>query len=501
MGEKSPLPLQLATGNKGKIAQFISHAPTGIEVGNRTPLFNEDEIKRTVKQKGVEEIAAISRGKFFSQKEELKRSEGETSDYTVIVSDSAILVPVEGDERGLGAVVHRDTSTGDEKDKALEQMYEAGKATFVGAVTFGRKNGLSAFTILSYIDVPLSEDKKIVQLPIPIGEIGQYTKQNGKYEVGYYECYEKDGTFHYRKKPIATTTNFDGESNEISARPFVSGLTPDVLSLAEKSMVMDRDVSPIVQKLIGAHPFNTLSFYALYEQAGRPPIIEFYRDLLANKDEFFNAHGGNCSLFTLALVDELNKQGIVDYKVLLYPSKTGVDKDGHSAIGIYDEDTMYLADPGLTIPWIVPINRTVPIFPFERTGEKQMLVQISNRNEDVLPDMTVIGPKGLQLFESQQATGVENFVDILPSILTRLHNQRTDVKLDVHDKVGQKKLNLSVKRTDGTMTLFVGTRKMVVATEEYEASDARKELERECGEVGINYENLHKELQRVFNSM
>lgn len=458
--------VRLATSNPGKLTQFKRQA-RGVTASATEVLFNEAAIKENIHATGFEEVALISRGKFREQRAQLQKHEGNVNDYEVIVSDSVIMIPqLEQDGSMTYQAVHRDLSE-NQRVLLLEEINKRGEFMFVGAVTFGRKNGESSFTTLTYCSCPISPSDPLTSLPIHMEQLSKLAAKTEKpFEVGFIECVEENGKFTYKKKPKAQTFVFENEGQVsdkiVEARPYISGLTKEIINLAEASGIADRDITPLIQQLIEKQPFNTLAYHALWVQKGKPDLPSFYNELIQKREEFFKKKGGNCSLFTLHLADHLREMGI-PFQVLLYPSSAkGGDKDGHSALLFRRENTTFFADPGLTIPWVIPIDPEIPILPFEKIGDKLVLVQVGDQTGDLLPDITILGKKGLQLFEAKEIVTPEVFLNRLPTILARLHESRKEIKFDLHSGLGDKLIHVSIDRATLNITLGVREEKAVV---------------------------------------
>lgn len=445
----------------------------------------------TLPPRGPAELAHQSRSRFKELRRGLVDSEGAAEDYEIIASDSSVMVaaPDAGGGVQFREIDLRATGAGEEE--TLQAIRESGSLSYVGTTTFGRKNGDSSFTVLTYCDCPAPQISVLSEVMTP----EQFARKAGEtgegFAAGFVEAYEEGGRYSYRKRPVTETATGKQVAD------FVTGQTPEVIDLAESAGKMDQAVTPLIQKHIGGHPFNTLSYYAAWEKAGRPENLpDFYRELINHRGEFYEANGGNCSLFTLGLAADLVGIGL-GADVLLYPSNSrGTDKDGHSALRLHDDKRKYLADPGLTIPWVIPVDPSVPLFPFERVGDKMVLVQVNDTNGDLMPDITMRGPKGLQQFTAQSVISLGEFRERLPDILSRLHENRTEVKIDIHQQAGVKLVNLSLNRDSGALQIGSGSSKITCPVGSFlcDEGGVQSAFLQRCHEAGVNGEAIVAEV-------
>ena len=223
MPENNSIPIALVTSNDGKAAQFRRYAPAGSNASSIPPLFREPGIKNEVEHRipitnGYEYVAAISRGKFTEQRKKLQEQEGKEKDYAFLVSDAVAMVEKDGRQ----VAVNRDISE-TEKQPHIEVINFKGVLTFVGAVTFGRKNGESVMTTLSYIDIPLSGPIKKFPDAGNIAEMTKIRNPDKPYVVGYIKPNVRDGKLVYEKVPAAQTLAFDADEDggeQINAKAF-----------------------------------------------------------------------------------------------------------------------------------------------------------------------------------------------------------------------------------------------------------------------------------------
>lgn len=450
-----------------------------------------------IKAAGFKEISMLSRIFLQEQRNLLVQTEGKEADYEILTSDSAIMIPGKKQENGdsVFEMVNLD-ATGADAEKLLSRIREEGRITYVGVTTFGRKNGNSSFTALTYCDCPVPEVNILRDISDPERFTRDAVTSGESFETGYIEAYEDGDKFSYRKRPSATPTV--GSTIE----GYTTGLTREVLDLAEGAGKMDALVTPIIQEHIAKSPFNTLSYYALHEKMGRPEdMVEFYKNLVSNHARFYTENGGNCSLFTLGLAADLRAVGL-EGNILLYPSHTkGSDKDGHSAVLLKDGKRSYLADPGLTLPWIIPVDAAVPLFPFERVGDKLVLVQVNDLNDDLMPDITMRSPKGLQQFAAQSAIPVEEFRERLPAILARLHEARPEIKFDIHRALGDKVVNMTIHRATGMIQIGNGSTKVFCPVSEFlnNKDGALTAFLDQCGKTHVDGEAVVDDIRMVYS--
>lgn len=420
----------IATSNPGKLSQFRRNTPIGVEIIGIEPQFDEDQIKRDIPfttKDGADYVAAISREKFARQRSHLKET-SKDEDLILAVSDSAVMIK---DSEGKDIAVNRDGLTLEEREAALSYINAEKNIGFVGALTFGRQNGQSAFTTLTYMDAPISASvntlPQVTDLPYLVGD--------GKYRAGFISyTVDKDGKLQSSKQQVVESDQFE------DVRPYISGQPKEVKELAIDVGKFDRITGPILEELVSLYPFNTLSFHALQRKLG-VSTEELYERINEQRKALFARGGGNCSLHSLELIELLSEKGI-DTSVAIYPSsKLGIP-DGHSAVLTKGERTNFLLDPGLSIPFAVPITN-IPLYP-TKSGTKNVLTQVRDINGDKIPDMALLTVNGkTQTFPGKEVVSAEVFEGRLPDMLTRFHQVRNTLKLDYHDKKGDCILGIS----------------------------------------------------------
>lgn len=438
--ETQPLPLKLATSNGKKVDQ-LRRIPS-LDISPTTPLFDESQIKQEItipEDDGISYAGAVSRKKLEWHRKRAREQEGTGQDYAIIASDSVILVNDGENDRP----VNRDGISDEEKQRILDTINRQREVTFVGAVSFGRKNGKSAFTVSTFMTLPLGEP--ISSFPLIIDELPDKKDPDRQIKYGYIKYgVAKDGGLVHRKKPLEATDSF------AQARPFISGLTEDVIRFANDTAQFDRLTAPVAEDLVSRLSFNTVAFYSLAKQMGveRDGLASFYREISQSYDSFFETQGGgNCALFSLELAKKLREMGM-DPRIASYASlnfrESGAVEDGHSGIVVDYNQRQYLFDPGLSITFPIPIGE-IPISPFFAGGNKSFVVGLNDNNP--VPQLFVLKKDArYQKIAGSKIFTVEHFQDRLGKVLTSLHDERSRMKIDFHNSSGRKTIGFLVDR-------------------------------------------------------
>ena len=375
MGE---IPIFLATGNQNKAERVIG---SGIAITH--PFFDEEPIKNRIDQKlGWRYPVEISRMKLREQLE--KEGEGKI----VIVSDSVIAVEQNDDL----IPVNRDNDP-NFIDKINNGLRKGQPVYFLGAASFGI-HGEASYTLLTYFKI--KPGNRRVQIPINIGKIPDYYPN---FEFGIVDGAGKFVPF--------------GEDNFFQGRPYISGLTPELISLAKEY----GDILPLITSLrdqISGFPFNTIVFYELISQGWT------YDQIVTNWENIFQQHGGNCSLHSLYFATRARKLGF-DPKIAIFPSQSPDHEFGHSAVLIGS----YLFDPGLSLPSPIIFN----FQPIEFFNGKSVFL-----NKDGL---NVFKNAKKFFFSLKKFVTIEDYLSMLPSILSDIHGKRSIAKKDSHDQYGR----------------------------------------------------------------
>lgn len=427
--ERAPLSINVATSNPGKLVRVRESAQKiGLDSLSATmPLFDEEEIKQRMTHlldNGISYTVGISQAKLHTQRQEAIAAEGKEQDYMFVVSDSVI---VDHANRPL----NRDNETPEREREVLDGINQGHQITFAGAVSFGRKNGYGNLTVVSYCSIPLAG--QLSALPKGIDALPALQDKDKPIEVGYIVFGGEDGT-HQTKRAVNYTTSF------AEARPYISGLTPEVLEMIHETGQFEAKVGPIIEDVIAQYPFNTAGFYQGLEQHGGTPE-EFYATFTDGWRDHLQQYGGNCSLLALETglrVQDHGKQA----DILLYPQNG--KPEGHSALIINDGDgRQYFSDPGFSMPYVIPIDAKIPLAPARISGAKSMTV-IENGTH--LPIVHVLERDGkVHRLVSDGRYDIDDFEQILPQILGRLH-QREAVKLDFHTEAGKRTLGFTASR-------------------------------------------------------
>lgn len=430
------IPLAIATSNPGKLDRFQQVSPPDASIISIKPLFDEDEIKAQIgisEEDGYAYTAGISRTKLQIQREALKKVEGSTTDYTVIVSDSVVLVP---DGENMVAI-NRDGMTDEKREAVMEHVNRERQITYVGALSFGRKNGQAAYTVLTFCTVPL--DQPITSYPLEVKDLPTIQDKTRDIEVGYIEYrLDKAQGFVSTHRTIETTQDFE------KARPYISGITPEIMALANDFGRFDALTGPITSTLVGKNPFNTLTPHGEVGSSNQYALQKYYEKLIEQRQTYFDANGGNCTLFSLALADKLQEAGL-DPQVIIYPSTVPDQNDGHSGLLVSQGERKYWFDPGLSLTHAVPIDR-IPLVPFV-SGSKSLSVGAVPDETDPrqLPDIHLQGPDGrIRAFSVKEIVTPSQFEELAPGILQRLHQGRRTLKLDYHTENGTRVIGFAL---------------------------------------------------------
>jgi len=448
MQAEQHIPLRLASSNANKLLQFSRNAPRNIDSSGITALFNEEEIKRGAvvpETDGFDYVASISQTKLEDQRIRLKQTEGNNTDYVVIVSDSCLIYP---DNKGRYIALNRDGIGEEAKSAASETIKQQKEVVFTGAVSFGRKLGISNLTVLSYVKCFLPEGADI-RLPIKIDELPDLVDTEQGFEFGYVDF--KVDPNNEKLKPIFKSKTRTHDFSLV--RPFVSGLTPEVLEMVESNGVVDRDIAPLVEMMVASFPFNTISFYTESKRflgnAGGD-LHSFYRHLIQNWRDYFRAFGGNCTLYSLALAHELTKSGLHP-EVVIFPSSKPAHDKGHSGLRIIQDNRGYFLDAGLTMPFPVPMSE-IPLYPFW-VGNKQMFLSIQTGSDGPIPYLINLGKGGKIPFMGKEIMLPGSFRSEAVDILADMHDKRRFLKLDYHDRRGNKEIGFSYDRESGSLRI------------------------------------------------
>lgn len=427
--ERAPLSITVATSNPGKLdrAREAAHKKGLDLLRVTTPLFDEEAIKQEMTHlldNGISYTVGISQAKLAKQRQATLEAEGRQQDYMLVVSDSVII-----DNRN--SLLNRDNETHERETEVLAGINQERQLTFAGAVSFGRKNGYGNLTVVSYCSIPLAHE--LAELPRNINALPEIQDAERPIEVGYI-VFGGEGGIHQTKKPVAHTVSFD------EARPYISGLTPEVLEMIHETGQFEAEIGPVLEDVISQSPFNTAGFYHALEQHGGTPE-EFYATFTGGWRNHLQRYGGNCSLLSLEAGRRAEQQG-KQADILLYPQNG--KPEGHSSLILTDTNgRKYFADPGFTMPYVIPVNAHIPLAPARISGAKSMTVVENGNNLPIVHVLERDG--GIHRLVSNGRYQLDDFEKILPQVLGRLH-QRETIKLDYHTKAGRRTLGFTTSR-------------------------------------------------------
>lgn len=415
--------LLLHTSNEQKVQQAERELP---KITAQIPTFNEEIIKKAIDRNSLghplEYPLRISQKKFNSLLE-LKEKTKEEKNTIPVVSDSVLAIR---DEDGNWIVLNRDDEDEATLEKAKKIVERTGVFYFIGAVTFGVNQ---AYSILSYCKISV-KPKCDLSFPLKIDSIPQIADLEKDFEVGYFDP-------NFNERPAFNTFNFDSsdESSGRRARPFISGLTKEVLKMAVRLGNFEKNIGERLKNLISRYPFNTLSFYALTLGFNEDELRSFYSNLFDT--DFFKTYGGNCSLFSYNLAKTLEKLGN-SVSIVIFPSKNPDKDNGHSGVLVeLNEELKILLDPGLSIPYILPLSEIPLHYSVEYGNGKKAELRFNERGNLIL---VIFSPQtGEREFPVMSISSLEEFKNKAPEILLDLHRQRKIAKIDFHDENGKQK--------------------------------------------------------------
>lgn len=494
--ETAQLPLRLATSNENKLRQF--RKVTRLDTSATPHLFDEEQIKQeipTSPDNGIDYVGAISRKKLEVQRQRARETEGNVQDYAIIVSDSIILLNNQGRYKAL----NRDGNNEESAQRALETINRNGEITFVGAVSFGRKNGNSIFTVGTFLTLPLGEP--LESLPVVVDRDKHKKDPSRLIRYGYIKyAVAKDGVLAPNRQTVGQTQDFE------QVRPYVSGLTEDVISFANDVTKFDSITSPVTEDIVANFSFNTLAFYSYARQKGaeNDRLQTHYEDLARNYVDFLQTQGGgNCALLSLELAARLENLGL-EPKIASYSSAYFGDskslENGHSGVIAEFNGRKYLFDPGLSVSFPIPYG-DLPLFPFFVGGNKSFIIGLEEG--DNIPAMHILKKDGS--LGEVKGFGIytpEQFKENAGSTLTRLHDLRTTMKVDYHGADGRKLLGLSVDRKTMRLSIKInGSDKPLSMDlrEIFSETDTQRlaNIERLCEYCGINPNVLLSQLRSL----
>lgn len=484
------LPLVIISSNQAKIDQFVSHLPDGVIYDLETPLFDEEEIKESLTtgaEDGINHIVEISRRKLEDQRK-IEVDKGCCKDAIMLVSDSALIVPGNDGWTVIGRTECQEHS----KAELLEIINAQGSVFFCGAVSFGRRQGQSVLTCVSFIECPLTE--RVTDLPIQISDL-QKLAGDKEFKTGFIEFVSDDVHMKPMLNQRFSTSDFE------KARPFVSGVTPQIIDLALRYGNFDSLTGPVVEDLISNNKFSTLGFYTLFKDSNFERLDDYYQYLIDDWSGFFQRYGGNCTLFTLALSERLKTDFNMDSQVVIYPSWKPSFAEGHSGLIVNHDGSNYWFDPGMSIPFGIPVNSDIPIAPV-KVDNKAVYTVVRDVDGDMVPDVVLERPSGVSQMISQRVVSVGDFITQSPKILADIHDLRPRIKVSLNHPDGSEMLGVELDLS--TRNLRVKSSSVIL----YEANfknfgeqlpDQQNDLEVIADQVGIEASILREIINDMCN--
>lgn len=479
----------LASGNSVKIAQF-NNAILPNDRRQLPTMFDENKIKNRVaalSSTGIPYFANVALLKLESQREGLVREQAE-ADYAVMVSDSGAYVQLED---GSYQVINRDDP--EQKTATAPIVERDGIVQYVGNLAFGRKDGKANYLVTTYCDTTIRQGIHLETFP-NTDELPDIAIDQEPFEYGYIEYrFGDNGELVPVKRPLGRTNDYG------LARPYISGLTPEVIRFASEVSYVDSQVGPILQELVRKYPFNDLGYYSAFNTSGLRSLEEFYQHLAEEWRDFFERCGGNCSLFSLELINKLRQQGFSnDHRVLVFPSQRFTNGEvktiyefGHSSVlfGTPNSasNTKYFADPGLAIPFPIPIDTSIPVFPVGYGDGKFAVMKVERDLTDKVPNLMIRHRNGrLAYFNGRVVMTEGEFRASLADILFHLHEPKDVVKLDFHNEVGNILLGLAFNRRNGTISIPVLGIRDVALQNILDNEQHRSLILEKCQAVGVD---------------
>lgn len=452
------MPVKMIGARAQDLDMFSHIRPEGIETSVYQSRIPEQMLRvemETAPQNGYQYVAEMSRNRFGFHREELRVTEP-GADYAMITSDTALVVEIDGRQ-----VVVNETLPQAEQQRCLEEINRQGQVSLIGAATFGRKQGESMMTVLTYYDFPLAGP--VTELPQDPHDLFALKNPDVNASVGYIQPQvgpKGELGFSKRTSTAIYPQLEHRNGNEPEEDRFVTGVTGDVVRLAEKTAEFGRDVAPIMEESVGSHPFNTVAFYNEFLQSEFATPREYYDDLIKSGkyQEHFEKYGGNCSLFVLDMIPKLEQRG---YKtsVAVYSGDTPKHAEGHGAVIASDDDYSYFIDPGLSFTYPIPISKEVPLFPVIFGGSKVVLLDVAYVNEDNVPDLIILKGAKKIVLPGNKAMSVGDFKEMIPRVLSELHDIRKSIKMDFHNTQGVKQASVLVDRKTHQVGVQVGDEK------------------------------------------
>ncbi len=420
------------------------------------------------------------------------------SNGKVILASSSGIVGTLSDGRSR-IITPQEMPTPDEEEQILQDIYDRGFIHYTGTLAFGRKNGIASHAVSTYVNIILKPDTHLSKLPDPdeLYSLGE------SFIYGYIKYLQEGSTGTINAKEML---NVHENSDPKLVPAFMSGKTPELLQFAEEVCRFDEKTGPMISELVGRYPFNNMVFRSKFAKSDHADLEEFYREIIANRKQFFKEYGGDCTLFSLEVADKLSAMGL-DPKILLYPSTKIVDgeviitaKRSHNAVVVEDPDskfsTKYYIDPGYSVPWAVPMNRwPFSVYPRSFGDGKSMITRIVKDEKPIVALM--VNDQAKRHLAGEEVMDPKTCEETAPEILAETHYLKDIIKWDYQDQLGRRTLGIRYKCSQGTLTCVEAGIDKVPLQQFFEDSTLQDVLRHKCTEIGADFYKILDELRSL----
>lgn len=420
------------------------------------------------------------------------------SNGKVILASSSGIVGTLSDGRSR-IITPQEMPTPEEEEQILQDIFDRGFIHYSGTLAFGRKNGISSHAVSTYVNIILKPDTHLSKLPDPdeLYSLGE------SFIYGYIKYLQEGSTGTINAKEML---NVHENSDPKLVPAFMSGKTPELLQFAEEVCRFDEKTGPMISELVGRYPFNNMVFRSKFAKSDHADLEKFYREIIANRKQFFKEYGGDCTLFSLEVADRLAAMGY-EPETLIYPTTKMVngipeilDPIGHIAVIVKDPEskfsTIQYIDPGYSVPWAVPMNRW-PFSVYPRSlGDGKSIVTHVFKDEQTVAEL-VVHDQAKRHLAGERVMDVTTLEQMASAILKRTHNLKDIIKWDYQDQLGRRTLGIRYKCSQGTLTCVEAGIDKVPLQQFFEDSTLQDVLRHKCTEIGADFYKILDELRSL----
>ncbi|NTU46808.1 hypothetical protein HGA88_04220 [Candidatus Roizmanbacteria bacterium] len=225
-------------------------------------------------------------------------------------------------------------------------------------------------------------------------------------------------------------------------------------------LAADAQFAPLITPLISEAPFNTLSPWIATHNTPED-LQQFLKNITSPEmlEDYYKKYGGMCTVLTWLLGDRIqNAFSHMTVNVVRFPSFDPPHPDAHSGLLIKDHNYLYFADPGMTLPSVLPVPNASDIPMFQTNYPQKNIYLIPNTTSSEMPcDIVIAQNKNFMYMNTQSTINFDRFKEETPAQLPFVCSEVSRPRIVYFDSSGRSTLVVGFDPESTSLIFKLGT--------------------------------------------